>query len=1648
MLLCKQAEKGVPLRAEQADWLEDTEEKIDKQELKAHYNYMAKIQEFPNADSGTDAEPLEEVHYDDEYNMFANEIQHSEQPESIINTCPMEKVGSNVIPDSPDMCNNVNQDDQNADECDDERVVLANLIANIKLNIDENKKIQKQLKKANASLTQELTECKSILKETSRTLGEATSTRDSCLVALQNKQTELEKYKAFNDHTVDYAKLEKKLNDTLGLLAQKELDIKEGLKLKAYEISVVKEKRDELVKKSLLTKSHYEGLIKENTQIITDLKLKDDKDIDKMISMEKQLKPTFANPMYLKKAQSEKPCLYETLFDKSDPANRFVPDKEETLTLEKESRSKLDKDLDVMYSYLHSLSDITAQAKLQCLYVHKVKECECLAEKLSKQTKKVSNEEYNELVKSFSKLEQYSISLEIALQNCKEQLKNDTVCKEKASNVFLKEREQYVEIQNLKAQRQDKNIAIYELKKLVEKCKGKSMETNLDRPSVVRQPNAQRIPKPSILGKLTPFSNSLERTSFSKTKSVLKTNVSEGSSKPVTAQILPQIARQVVRNTNVIRPGMYRIDTRTTQTRAPQLPQTSRNTNPHVSTSTGVIHKTSVSRPQLKSTQMKEKVVQNNSQVKFKKTEVEDHHRIPSISNKTKSVTACKDSLKSKTSNVNAVCATCRKCVFNLVHDACVFEFLNDMNARTKKPCVVPISARKPKSKAKKSVATPHKKTVASDPTIQKSKSYVKELYENTSKAWKWWIEKQCPSGYKWKPKTKKKWIPKPQRKWIPKTRKDNVSSNISPTIDVVSRITNIVQLILFIVDSGCTKHMTGNLKLLCNFVEKFLATVRFGNDQFALILRYGDLVQGNVTIKRVYYIEGLNNNRFSVGHFCDANLEVSFRKSTCYVRDFQGNDLLTGNRGSDLYIISLQETSSITPICFMAKALPTQAWLWHRRLSHLNFDYINQVLKKDVVIGLLKLKYVKDQLCSSCETLFLRSKDETPEVLIDVLKLIQRNLQAQVITIRTDKGTRFLNKTLSAYFKEEGIEHQTSTARTPEQNGVARTMLSASKLPLFFWAEAIATACYTQNRSIIILTHEKTSCHIIYDRKPSIKHFHIVGCTCYITRDGENLDKMKEKGDSCVMVGYSTQSKGYRVYNKRTRLIVKSIHIKFDEIKEMSDYVNSGLIPQRQKASDYDNSNLEPLLQNVSPSADETTPSQQELDLLFGPLYDEFFTAGSSSVDNFSSPTDNSKQQDIQPTTNVQSTIELATPTTTTHAEENTDNQAEIQAEDANLQPYELSTHFEVMADSAWIEAIQDELHQFPFGKTEDGIDFEESFALVARLEAVRIFITYAAHKSFPIYQMDVKTTFLNGQLKEEVYVEQLDGFLDPDHPEKVYRLRKALYGLKQAPRAWYDKLSNFLMSKGFTKGLQIHQSPRGIFINQAKYALEILKKHGMDKCHIIGTPMASKAKLDVDLSGTHVDQKDYCSKIGSLMYLTSSRPDIVQAVCYCARYQARPTEKHLKEVKRIFKYLKDADHDGCIDTRKSTSGAIQFLGDKFVSWMSKKQDCTAMSSTEAEYVALFASCAQVMWMRTQLKDYGFNYNKIPLYCDSQSAIAISCNPVQHSRTKHIHTRYHFIKEQVENGIIKLYFVRSEYQLADMFTKALPEEKFWYLVR
>ncbi|GJV62640.1 hypothetical protein Tco_1473468 [Tanacetum coccineum] len=658
----------------------------------------------PIADTEQNSEPLEQVQYDTDDNVFANDIQHFNQSESISNTCAVETDDSNVTPDSPDIVANEIRKKM-------WRKSFVKTKPNIFKNIDflpVSKSISKSRQAYNV-MTNNINHLKEIVNQ------------------------------AWVKHS----------NDLLHLRNPTAQDM------------------EILVKTCLMPLA----LKTQNDSFAFVHELKQEMHVD------------------LKYVESLEDELDDLEFDKAEFSNMY-----DMLLQECESK-------DVMCSYLQSSSDLDEITELQCLYLHKVRECDCLAQKLSEQTEFVSKEIYTELLRSFTKLDKHSISLEITLQECQEQRKNDIVCKEKASNVFRKEREQYFEIQDLKVQLQDKNIAISELKKLIEKCKGKSVDTKFDKPSVVRQPNAQRIPKPSVLGKPAPFSDSLERKYFAKKKSILKTNESEG-----------------------------------------------------------VAHKPNVSRPQPRSNQMKDKVVPNTSHVKFKKTEVEEHPRISSISNQTKSVTVCNDSLNFITSNVNVVCATCRKCVFNANHDACVSTFLKNVNARYKKPNGVPISTIKPKSQANKSVATPHKKTVASESTITNSKSYYRMLYKKTNKAWKWWIAQQCPSAYTWVPKTK--------RKWVPKVRNESVTKKI-------------VQLILFIVDSGCTKHMTGNLSLLCNFVEKYLGTVRFGNDQFAPILGYGDLVQGNITIKRVYYVEGLNHNLFSVGQFCDADLEVAFRKST-----------------------------------------------------------------------------------------------------------------------------------------------------------------------------------------------------------------------------------------------------------------------------------------------------------------------------------------------------------------------------------------------------------------------------------------------------------------------------------------------------------------------------------------------------------------------------------------------------------------------------------------------------------------------------------------------------------------------------------------------------------------------------------------------
>ncbi|GJS39415.1 retrovirus-related pol polyprotein from transposon TNT 1-94 [Tanacetum coccineum] len=969
-----------------------------------------------------------------------------------------------------------------------------------------------------------------------------------------------------------------------------------------------------------------------------------------------------------------------------------------------------------------------------------------------------------------------------------------------------------------------------------------------------------------------------------------------------------------------------------------------------------------------------------------------------------------------------------------------------------------------------------------------------------------------------------------------------------------------VVQIVLWYLDSGCSKHMTGDRSRLRNFVKKFIGTVRFGNDHFGAIMGYGDYVIGDSVISRVYYVEGLGHNLFSVGQFCDSDLEVAFRKHTCFVRDLDGVDLIKGSRGTNLYTISVEDMMRSSPICLLSKASKNKSWLWHRRLNHLNFGTLNDLARKDLVRGLPRLKFEKDHLCSACQlgksrkathkpktintitevlhTLhmdlcgplrvqsingkkyilvivddysrftwvkFLRSKDETPVFVINLLKQLQVGLNKTVRFVRTDNGTEFVNKNLTDYYESVGITHEKTVPRTPQQNGVverrnrtlveaARTMLIFSKAPLFLWAEAVATACYTQNRSLIHTLHNKTPYELVHDKKPDLSFLRIFGALCYPTNDSEDLGKLKAKADIGFFVGYAPNRKGYRIYNKRTRQIMETIHVTFDELTEQTAPVHSSSGPAPNLLTPGPISSG--LVPNSAPAIPYVPPTNKDLELLFQPMFDEYFetptgdhlmppvpaaptpailTGPSVSISfDHDAPSGSHSPSSVHHGIATEHSFKVNPFATTKH-----EPFINVFAPDPNSKasssrmlcgastiqycPKSNKKNFKSdVTEDCWFQAMQDEIHEFDrldvwelvppldcamiialkwiykvkldeYGyvlknkarlvakgyRQEEGLDFEESFAPVARLEAIRIFLANAVSKNMIVYQMDVKTAFLNGELKEEVYVSQPEGFVDPDRPHHVYRLKKALYGLKQAPG----------------RGLQISQNPRGIFINQSKYSHEILKKFDLHKSDPVDTPMVERTKLDEDLSGIPVDQTQYRSMIGSLMYLTASRPDLVFVVCMCARYQSKPTKKHLEAVKRVFWYLQgtinmglwypkdtamaltayaDADHAGCQDTRRSTSGSAQFLGDKLVSWSSKKQTSTSISSTEAEYIAMSALC---------------------------------CNNVQHSRSKHIDIRHHFIREQVEKGVVELYFVRTEYQLADIFTKALPRERFEFIL-
>nr|GEU96468.1 integrase, catalytic region, zinc finger, CCHC-type, peptidase aspartic, catalytic [Tanacetum cinerariifolium] len=764
----------------------------------------------------------------------------------------------------------------------------------------------------------------------------------------------------------------------------------------------------------------------------------------------------------------------------------------------------------------------------------------------------------------------------------------------------------------------------------------------------------------------------------------------------------------------------------------------------------------------------------------------------------------------------------------------------------------------------------------------------------------------------------------------------------------VYSRKSKAAKKKVLYLDSGCSKHMTGDRSQLINFVQQFLGTVKFKNDHVAKIMGYGDYKIGNVTILRVYFMEGLWYNLFYVGQFCDSDLEVAFRQHTCFIRNLDGVDLLTGSRGNNLYTLSLQDMMASSPIYLLSKASKTKSWLWHRRLSHLTFGAINHLASQGLVRGLPKLKFEKDHLCSACA--MGKSKKKSHKT-----KSEDTN-QEKLYLLHMD---------LCGPMRIESV------------NGKKYILVIVDDYSRFIW--------------VIFLRSKDEAPDFIIKFLKMIQ----VRLKLPIHR------KLQPKDDIGVFIGYAPTKKAFWIYNRRTRRIVETIHVDFDELTTMASEQSSSRPALNEMTPATISSGL---VQKSSSLTPYVPPSRNDWDLLFQPMFIELLNPP-LSVDH-QAPEVIASIADVIPLVQAEST---GSPSSTTVDQDapspskshtSSETQSSVIPQDVEEDNHDIdvahmrndllfgvpipevtsaqssltvSPHLIVQSDHQIPQHNSKWTKDYPLHNMIDQLSRPVSIRL---LEAIRIFLAYAAHKNMVVYQMDIKTVFLNGNLREEVYVSQPDGFVNQDNPNHVYKLKKALYELKQAPRTWYDMLLLFLISQDFSKG-----------------------------------------------------------SVDPTLFIHRNVNDLLLGLWYP------------KDSSVALTAFADANHAGCQDTRRSTSGRLRFLVERLISWSSKRQKSAAISSTKAKYIALSGCCAQILWMRSKLTDYGLGSNKIPMYCDNKSAIALCCNNVQHSRSKHINIKYHFIKEQVENGVIKLYFVNTEYQLADLFTKALGRDRIEFLI-
>ncbi|GKD76284.1 retrovirus-related pol polyprotein from transposon TNT 1-94 [Tanacetum coccineum] len=756
--------------------------------------------------------------------------------------------------------------------------------------------------------------------------------------------------------------------------------------------------------------------------------------------------------------------------------------------------------------------------------------------------------------------------------------------------------------------------------------KGTSANTKFVNQSTVGKPSLQPLRNNLVMRQPNAFQS--ERPKFSKTRVPQKVDETNDLSNLVTLNSVPITKESsVVKNDNVIATGMFNINPSktsrvdkfmpTNQVRASVRTNPITISQPHVIIkkdinsdssslfSTGVDNTAKTRRPQPRSNIENDRVpsASKSNFIMNKEVKVEEHPRNLLLSKNKKHMSSECNHVKVAIRNdkFEVVCAMCKQCLITANHDVCVLNYVNDINYHGKKQ-KANVSNTKNQKKQKPKVMKPKK--VGSNERLASPK----------------------PSK------------PRSCLRWSPNERIFDLKGKIIASSESESQ-------------SDCSNGYP-NLFM-------FLETVRFGNYHVAVILGFGDLQWGNILITRVYFVEGLRHNLFSFGRFCDSDLEVAFRRNTCFVRNLEGVDLLKGNRTTNLYTINLHEMASTSPICLMARATSTKSWLWHQRLSHLNFDTINNLAKNDLLTGLPKFKYHKEHLCPSCKQGKSKRASHPPKPvpnskqrlhllhmdLCGLIRVESINGKRYVLVIVDDYSrytwVHFIRSKDEApeeiktflkkkYFNSVSISHQASSVRTPQQNGVverrnrtlveaARTMLIFSRAPLFLWAKAIATACYTQNCSIIHRRFNKTPYELINGRKPNISFLHLFGALCYPKNDHEDIRKLGAKGDISFFIGYSANSCAYRVYNRRTK-IIETMNVTFDELSAMA-FEPSSSKPELQGMNSGQITMHDDYIGGQPSAAPRTTLAAQPPPVLQTPM------ATTTTADTAPTPTNSSSQ-------------------------------------------------------------------------------------------------------------------------------------------------------------------------------------------------------------------------------------------------------------------------------------------------------------------------------------------------------------------------------------------------------------------------------------